>query len=315
MAFHKKALSRYRSRRHDRQFRAATVLDEQAAGRAIQQRILAGNPLMVSRFSTCEINVLNAYRQRQRRGLSRRIHGLLENVPTDYTETIRFQARNNAGIFPETDEGLDSFSIITLHACSQIDLLGIWGRPLRLEETLQKERCPAARLLPLHAIDPYDKEVPWTAALQGKKVLVVHPFEKSIQAQYPRREQLFPGRQVLPEFELKTVKAVQSAAGSAVEFSRWPDALAAMEEQMAAIDFDVALIGAGAYGLPLAAHVKTLGRQAIHMGGMLQLLFGIKGARWDDRPDISSLYNENWVRPLPEETPAQSGRIEEGCYW
>ena len=43
-------------------------------------------------------------------------------------------------------------------------------------------------------------------------------------------------------------------------------------------DFDVALIGCGAYGFPLAAKLKTAGKQAIHLGGVLQALFGIKGA-------------------------------------
>ena len=315
MALHKQALSKFRGWRHERQFRTVSVMEEQAASRFIRDQISAGEPLMISRFSTCETNVLNAYRQRQRSRLSRQVHGLLTNVPVDYTDTIRFQARNNAGIFPETDEGLDRFSEITLDACTRIDVLGIWSHSLRLEETLYREQCPSATLIPLHAIDPYDQTEPWSAILQGKKVLVVHPFEKSIQRQYLKRELLFPGRAVLPEFDLKTVKAVQSAAGSTVEFATWADALASMQSRIAEVDFDVALIGAGAYGLPLAAHVKDLGKQAVHMGGMLQLLFGIKGGRWDSRPEISDLYNEHWTRPLPEETPAQSGKVEEGCYW
>jgi glycerol-3-phosphate dehydrogenase len=51
-------------------------------------------------------------------------------------------------------------------------------------------------------------------------------------------------------------------------------------------DYDVALIGCGAYGLPLASHVKRKGKQSIHLGGGLQLLFGIKGKRWDDNPEV-----------------------------
>ncbi len=270
---------------------------------------------MVSRFSTCEINVLNAYRQRKRTGLSKRLSHLLTGMPVDYTDKVRFQARNNAGIFPETDDGLDRFAQITLHACEQIDLLGVWSNPLKLEEKLYRERCPSATLIPLHAIDPYDQPEPWTSALRGKKVLVIHPFEESIQKQYLKRELLFSSVDVLPGFELKTIKAVQSAAGSSVEFESWVEALDFMKVQIDSVDFDVALVGAGAYGLPLAAHVKEVGKQAVHMGGALQLLFGIKGARWDQRSEVNSFYNERWVRPLPGETPQQSDRIEEGCYW
>lgn len=41
------------------------------------------------------------------------------------------------------------------------------------------------------------------------KVLVIHPFEDTIKSQYQKREKLFPGTDILPEFELKTLKAVR----------------------------------------------------------------------------------------------------------
>ena len=75
--------------------------------------------------------------------------------------------------------------------------------------------------------------------------------------------------------------------------------------------------GAGAYGLPLASFAKQLGRQAIHLGGVTQILFGIKGRRWEREyaDSTARLFNEHWVRPLPAETPAHKDRIEKGCYW
>ena len=56
-------------------------------------------------------------------------------------------------------------------------------------------------------------------------------------------------------------------------------------------------------------------KQAIHMGGATQLLFGIKGGRWDTHPVISKLYNEHWVRPAASETPNSIQRVQGGCYW
>ena len=269
---------------------------------------------MVSRFGACEINVLNTYRQRCRNPVSQQVHRLLTGVPAEYTEKIRFAASNNAGIFPATDETLDRFAQITMNACRSIDILGVW-RFLRLEESLQKKTCPNAALTQPRAVEPYYHSLPWSSALAGKKVLVIHPFEKSIQAQYLKREHLFPSSDVLPEFELKTLRAIQSAAGNDVEFASWADAFEFMTSQIDQIDFDIALIGAGAYGLPLAAHIRNLGKQAIHMGGAVQIFFGIKGGRWDENPKINRFYNEHWVRPLPEETPAKSDGVEEGCYW
>ena len=100
-----------------------------------------------------------------------------------------------------------------------------------------------------------------------------------------------------------------------------------MEDKISEIDFDIAILGCGAYGLPLAAHIKRMGRQAIHLGGGTQLLFGIKGRRWEEnyvwkyptpvKLDLNykDLFNEHWVRPSREETPQNAQRVEDGCYW
>jgi len=81
------------------------------------------------------------------------------------------------------------------------------------------------------------------------------------------------------------------------------------------IDFDVALIGAGSYSIPLASFVKGIGKKAIHLGGETQILFGIKGGRWDVREAERSFYNEHWVRPLSSEVPQNYQNVENGCYW
>jgi chemotaxis response regulator CheB len=73
--------------------------------------------------------------------------------------------------------------------------------------------------------------------------------------------------------------------------------------------------GAGAWSLPLVAHAKSLGAFAIHLGGATQILFGIKGGRWDMHPEVSAFYNEAWTRPSLCETPQGIQKIEGGCYW
>lgn len=76
-------------------------------------------------------------------------------------------------------------------------------------------------------LEPWSSpEKPWSAALKGKKVLVIHPFKETIERQYERREEIFPGTDILPEFELKTLKAVQTVAGEKDNrFLTWFDAL------------------------------------------------------------------------------------------
>ena len=69
------------------------------------------------------------------------------------------------------------------------------------------------------------------------------------------------------------------------------------------------------YGLPLAAYVKKLGKQAIHMAGVTQLLFGIRGKRWDNDKLYHTFFNKNWCYPSVEETPKGNGQVEGGTYW
>lgn len=88
-----------------------------------------------------------------------------------------------------------------------------------------------------------------------------------------------------------------------------------MKKQITGAEFDIAIIGAGVYGLPLAAFVKSLGKQAIQMSGATQILFGIKGKRWDSDLVVSKMYNDYWVRPLAVETPPQIQKVEGGSYW
>ena len=116
------------------------------------------------------------------------------------------------------------------------------------------------------------------------------------------------------EFDLKCVKAVQTIADQEdSRFQTWFDALDHMTEEVAKQDFDVALIGCGAYGFQLASRIKRMGKIAVHMGGSVQTLFGVKGGRWDKQ--YASMYNDAWVYPSESETPKGFEKVEGGCYW
>jgi hypothetical protein len=99
---------------------------------------------------------------------------------------------------------------------------------------------------------------------------------------------------------------------------RWTDSfglLADFKKQMDSIDYDVVILGVGIYSLPLMAHAKQKGKRAIHLGGPTQLLFGIRGGRWDTMPEFQELFNEHWIRPSTEERPTHYTSVEGGCYW
>ena len=89
-----------------------------------------------------------------------------------------------------------------------------------------------ARLTKLSNLEPYyEDSVPWTRALKGKKVLVVHPFSETIKDQYEKKIKIWDSKEILPEFELITFKAVQTMCGEKDErFANWLDALNYMKQ-------------------------------------------------------------------------------------
>lgn len=221
---------------------------------------------------------------------------------------------NNAGFFPVDKRHLEQFYKCYKESTNMMDVLVSW----RLEEVLIRDWIKEKTYIQKSTLDNfYEHEQPWTQALKGKNILVVHPFAETIESQYANhRGELFENPLVLPEFaSLQTVKAVQSIAGNPVEFDTWFDALAWMKNEISKKDFDIALLGCGAYGLPLAAYVKSLGKKAVHMGGVLQFLFGIKGKRYDESPNYSRYINEYFVSPSEADRPKMADKVEGGCYW
>jgi hypothetical protein len=287
----------------------------QAASDLIESKILDDKPCMISRFGATELNAMTRYLGTARGSkfpLEKSINYILGNLEAFWwDEKSKTDMKYLSGFFPITDRSLEAFGMRMMKDIENIDVLGSWLE----EEIAFSGSLKSATVVKLTDLEPYFHPNPWSEALAGKVVLVIHPFEQSIQQQYKRREVLFKDERTLPRFELKTLKSVQSIAGNDNGFSTWFDALDWMCEKISSIEFDIAIIGAGAYGLPLASYIKNLGKTSIHLGGATQILFGIKGQRWDDRPFFQSLYNQYWIKPLASEIPSNHEIVEGGCYW
>lgn len=216
-----------------------------------------------------------------------------------------------SGFFPVSEKSITKFSNLYRKELLNTDILVSW----RIEEKLIHEASSISNKIKLKELEPYYSANPWTKFLENKKVLIIHPFIDTILSQYNFREKIFENKDILPKFDIETVKAVQSLSGEDRRFKDWFYALDFMKDEISNKKFDIALIGCGAYGLPLAGHVKRLGKIGIHMGGCLQLLFGIKGKRWDNNPSVNKFYNDNWVRPSNNDMPKNYLKVENGCYW
>lgn len=285
------------------------MLSVSEASHAIEEKLLSGKPFMAGRMGFFEQAVLRMY----------------EFGKKDKYETVMNNIYNCAGFFPNdtnlgyrfTEVMKDAYSVCDILACNY-----------ELLENYFINFCMPKDAKVVESFDINDvcrDETNWSKALKGKKVLVVTPFTDSVKQQYEKRDKLFLSNpDILPEFELITYKSLMTVGDLKDDrFSNWFEALKFMENEILSMDFDVALLGCGAYGFPLAAAIKMAGRQAIHLGGTLQLLFGIMGRRWDGSrfggiehmPEyISRYYNENWTYPI-EGKPQEASKVEYGPYW
>ena len=284
------------------------------ANELIYNKLIDEKPCMLARFGSTEMLCLTNYLGvTQHKKFKNYKSYIKSQTPPWWWEASTIQQMQQwSGFFPAKINKIEQFCELMLNDIPQLDILGSW---LKEESFVSKEMGNAKKLV-LEDIEPFFSPNPWTRALEGKKVLVLHPFDETIKQQYLKRKLLFENN-LLPDFELKTIKAVQSIAGVQTEFSDWFEALEFMKAQINSIDYDICIIGAGAYGFALAAHVKRMGKKAIHLGGVTQLLFGIKGKRWEEYVvwPYTNLYNEHWVRPGEKEKPKNAEVVEGACYW
>lgn len=304
------------------------VCDRQIANDMIYDLLSKDEPCMIARFGCTELTCLVNYVaiQKKESYISKIINFITEHNSTPWWNTAHFQIMSLwSGIFPPSKHTAIKFSERYLQDIPFIDMLACY----QYEERFMPLKDDIL-MVQLEMLYPFFVERPWTRILKGKKILVVHPFENSIRTQYKKRLLLFDNPDILPDFEILTLKAVQTVAGTKSRFNDWFEALEWMENEINKIDFDIAIIGCGAYGLPLAAHIKRMGKKAIHMAGGTQLLFGILGKRWtkeypligywnyrDHRIDIdyTSLFNDNWIYPLSCDTISEANIVEGACYW
>ena len=273
-------------------------LSPDAVDSLISEKLESSVPFMVGRWGSVEARLVGESLWKQ-------------NV---FSRKTLLEAHRNAGIFPVRQDVLAEVANCLYSSAQSLDVVGCWDSPYQAK--LIAKSSPSSVCCDLSSLEPWlFNGESWLSRLEGRAVLVVHPFVKTISSQAGNLGGIFTNGRGLPSCELKLLKPPVTLGHQTEHFASWIDALADLKARVASVDFDVALIGCGAYGLPLAASVKAMGKPSIHLGGALQLLFGIRGRRWEAMPQYASLMNDAWVRPSPDETPRAASKVDGGCYW
>jgi len=220
----------------------------------------------------------------------------------------------DSGFFPVARDEFERFIVTYRSSVADLDGICLWQDDPFLchyEEMLAAQLCPHARRITYFALTSRVLE-----ELAGLRWLVVSSFTDSMRLQSSRlaevhRDKPWATRLQNQARAIEFLPCPTFASLAPSPYQSWSEGLDQLSEAACRVEFDVALVGAGAWSLPLLSNLKKMGKKGIHLGGEIQLVFGIKGRRWDQ----AGIYNEAWIRPDLSETPAGFMKKEKGCYW
>jgi hypothetical protein len=234
----------------------------------------------------------------------------------------------HAGVWPA--ENLEGWVSDYLRAITKADVLASgWFEPLKQHElALLSKVNPNVINVKLRDLEPYyvpEKDDRWTTLLANKRVCVVSSFAKTMKSQLQRKrliwgeadcESLLPSNATYTFIQTKHSPFASPSNTWANDIKTYADAVSSIVSNIDFVGSDVVLIGCGGLGLIIGERAKAMGKVAIVLGGAIQVLFGIKGKRWENHSTISKFWNdEGWVYPDPSEIPDRAKQIEGGCYW
>jgi hypothetical protein len=305
------------------------LLTQEAGAAWLSQKVAEGTPFIAGKLGTAECDLITFY-------LSHRQSSMPDKLP--YPSRILKNIFLNAGLFPATEATADAYALYMVTTVLPIiDGIAEWNPCTPLNENLiLNHYAKLAVRFPARSLEPYYEarsENRWTLVATGgcdssssQPIVVVSPFTESIKAQWGRQDSVWStGPRIwISDAMLETVRAGYSPSlaglGSAawprgVQEGGWTTAIRWMADSVVAKGAKMAIVGCGALSLPLCAALKSRGISSIHTGGATQILFGIKGNRWETHSVISTFFNSAWVRPSAAEIPIHAEHVEGACYW
>ncbi len=158
----------------------------------------------------------------------------------------------------------------------------------------------------IESVEPFVRSMHSWA--KGKKILVVSPFARSVTRQWERRDDLLT-RVRFPDFQLSTYQTPITYSTlrnfrerpPTARTDNWNQEASLIIEEVLEMDFDIALISCASYSMPLGAAISNSNRKAIYLGGALNPMFNILGARYKLFLESGLVNPETTIHPLESE--------------
>jgi hypothetical protein len=283
-----------------------SILNLELSNKYVSKLILSNKPFLITRVGIGGETYGSAF------------YKAYQQVNTQYLYSLS----NNAGIYLTNNEEAIRFFNEYIEAIEKSTALAVWSNLLVNEQSFLKP--PNIPSVHTQVLEPFymcsENMIPWSYQLLGKKVLIISPFVDSIKKQNDNNFQIFSdGRKLFRDGqEFVYYKAFNTSAGNHLHKS-WIETFDIMRNEVSKLDFDIALLSCGGYGLPLSNFIhKKMNKSAIYVGGGLQMVFGVMGKRWETTDywkDIIKTHNPRFIRPSGDEILNNCNKVENACYW
>jgi hypothetical protein len=243
-----------------------------------------------------------------------------------YETFLKYHCDYMTGVFPSNPEFLSVFADFFITNVRELNVLGLMGS--KNEFQLMKSLDIQADLTYFQSIEP-DRSIPEKESLcylpffKGKKILLVSPYAEFIATRakaniYNSVWRTSEKKWFSPSV-IEYLNIPYSYITATDTHSLYRDSIKLYQTictQISEYEFDIALIGAGALGMPLANYIKSLGKVGISLGGHLQIIFGVAGARWRRDPEWQIYINPSWVDVPSSYQPVDRNVLtDQGAYW
>ena len=226
----------------------------------------------------------------------------------------------SAGICLTCEEDAELYAKLYHKSVSNCDMLGVWTGAMR-ESAIEyydiiDRQLPDLPRIAAQKLEPYySMGSDFPRIFEGKRVLIITSHYNTTKRQLEKTDKLFDPPLFGKTTTFTVYKAPQQNCGSSDGMS-WTAHLEKMKLDIKELDFDIALVSCGGFGMIICDHIfSELKKSVMYVGGALQIYFGIMGQRWRTNEGILKHVNENWTYPLDEDKPKNPNLCENNCYW
>ena len=285
------------------------VYDDNIGSKLINQQIQSPNKFIISRIGGLELDLYLQYKSEGANSvLHSEIYAYMKKYAGYYDDQnnsdniVKYcqlfeKCYDNSQITMIANAGLSSYTkIITI-----LNLYYMNHHPDPQAQSTIQNLLKNKMIVNYHIQESFYYLNDWFKALDRKKILIVSTFDEEIKDQLKIKDELFPKNflEQYPDFEsVDYVHTYLTLDNYENPHHNWFETYNYYCQQIDSKDFDIALLFCGCYAYPIANYIyEKMNKSSIIVGGIGQLLFGIRGSRWET-PYFQRLMNDKWTKRI-----------------